>query len=79
VPLAKSAIEYIHRGTIMTEQEELKRLREVLRAAKSVVDAQSPFIMTNGHAASYYTVPCDRLNWLTDVVRDAVNGGEQHG
>lgn len=60
----------------MTEQQELKQLREVLRAAKSVVEAQSPFVKEDGHAADFYTVPCDRLNWLSDVVRDADNGSD---
>ena len=48
----------------MTEREELLRLREVLRAAKAVLECRIP--PDAGRIGSY--IPDDRLNWLSETI-----------
>lgn len=52
----------------MNEQEELRRLREVAKAAKAVLDVEMPL-------DNFYTcVPIDRLNWLRETMQQTTSG-----
>lgn len=50
----------------MNEAKELQRLREVLKAAQSVLHCQLP--EHEQHGFSFSSIPNDRLNWLREVV-----------
>lgn len=51
----------------MTEKEELLRLREVLKAARAVLEGRLPD-HEQKQAFSWSAIPNDRLNWLQEVV-----------